>query len=152
MEHLVEPDRIPKDFMGIVRADLFLENSEDRTIYERGLIAEDEIRSLIVTGLVDTGARMLFLPQDLVERLGLTTRRTTRVRYADGRQEEVPMAGPLSITIQGRTMESNCLVGPANGEVLIGQIELERLDFLINCAERTLVPNPASPDMPLLPV
>lgn len=152
MENLVEPDRIPKDFMGIVRADVFLENSEDRTVFERGLIQEDEIRSTTITGIVDTGARMLFLPADVVAYLGLTTRRFTRVRYADGRQEEVPMAGPLSITIQGRTMESNCLVGPAGGEVRVGQIELERLDFLINCAERMLVPNPASPDMPMLPV
>lgn len=152
MAYLVDPERVPKSFMGIIRADLHLENSEDRARFEDGHIAEDDIRTLVVAGMVDTGARMLYLPLDLVDELGLPIRRTTGVRYADGRRADIPVAGPVTITILGRTMTSECLVGPPESDVLIGQIELERLDFVANCAERTLIPNPESPDRPLLPV
>jgi len=62
--------------------------------------------------MVATGARMLYLPEDIVAKLGLTTRYKTRVRYADGRREEIPVAGPVTITIQGRSINSDCLVGP----------------------------------------
>lgn len=49
-------------------------------------------------------------------------------------------------------MDTDCIVGPPAGEMLIGQSELERLDLVASCAERTLVPNPESPIYPLLPV
>ncbi len=152
MAYLIDPERVPKDFMGIIRADVLLENTEDRALVERGLMREGDLRSTLSTGIVDTGARMLLLPEDVVDHLGLTRRRTTGVRYADGRRADLPVAGPVTITIQNRTMISECLVGPQASAMLIGQIELERLDLVANCADRTLMPNPASPDRPLLPV
>ena len=36
------------------------------------------------------------LPQNVVERLGVRTRRTAIVTYADERKEERPIAGPLT--------------------------------------------------------
>lgn len=152
MARLVESWRVPEDFVGIIRADIVLENSVDRDRCLARYISDDEVRSAAVTGIVDTGARMLFVPQDLVEHLGLRARRTTIVRYADGRREERAIAGPVTVTIAGRSMDTDCIVGPPTEEVLIGQIELERLDLVANCAERTLVPNPESPIYPLLPV
>ena len=50
-------------------------------------------------GIVDTGAVVLVLPQNVVERLGLKQRRTVIVTYADGRKEERPVAGPITVQI-----------------------------------------------------
>ena len=136
--------------MGEIRIDVDLENPFDRGLFERGLEKESDIRRARVEGVVDTGAVMSMLPSDLVERLGLATRRTVRVRYADERSEERPVAGPLTIRIGDRFMNMDCIVGPPSSDLLIGQIVLEELDLIADCANRALAPRPESPDYPLL--
>ena len=150
MSTYVDNWRIPEACVGIIRADITVENSLDRGEWERGHRSENEIRSHRLMGIVDTGAIMMMLPQDVVDELGLLTRRTIWIKYADGRTEERPIAGPLTLTIAGRSMDADCVVGPPGGYVLIGQIELERLDLVANCKERTLQPNPESPTHPLI--
>ena len=66
------------------------------------------------------------------------------------RQEERPVAGPLTIRIGNRFMSTDCIVGPPLSEPLIGQIVLEALDLIADCTNRTLTPRPESPDYPLL--
>ena len=136
--------------MDEIRIDVDLENPFDRGLFERGLEKESDIRRARVEGVVDTGAVMSMLPSDLVERLGLATRRTVRVRDADERSEERPVAGPLTIRIGDRFMNMDCIVGPPSSDLLIGQIVLEELDLIADCANRALAPRPESPDYPLL--
>ena len=94
---------------------------------------------------------MPVLPPNVVERLGVRTRRTAIVTYADERKEERLVAGPLTIHVCNRFMSTDCVVGPPPlGEPLIGRIVLEALDLIADCAMRTLAPRPESPDYPLL--
>lgn len=152
MPQQIDERRVPPDFMGTIYSDVLLTNCDDRALRERGYISQEEVRSVEVTGIVDTGAVMLYVPRDIVDRLGLVTRYATGVQYADGRTDELPVAGPVAVTIVGRTMDTNCIVGSPGGEVLIGQIELERLDLVANCKNKTLMPNPNSPLGPMLPI
>ena len=84
--------------------------------------------------------------------LGLPRRRTVTVRYANDQREERPVAEALSVRIGDRTMTTDCIVGPPASEPLIGQIVLERLDLIADCATKTLSARPESPDRPLLKV
>ena len=93
---------------------------------------------------------MLVLPQNVVERLGVRTRRTAIVTYADERKEERPIAGPLTIHVCNRFMSTDCVVGPPLSEPLVGQIVLGALDLIADCTKRTLTPRLESPDYPLL--
>ena len=93
---------------------------------------------------------MLVLPQNVVERLGVSIRRTVVVSYADERKEERPVAGPLTIRIGNRFMSTDCVVGPPLSEPLVGQIVMEALDLIADCTNHTLTPRPESPDYPLL--
>jgi clan AA aspartic protease len=127
-----------------------LANSHDEENVRRGLARPDEVRSLEIEALVDTGATMLMLPADVIERLGLPTAGHRNVRYADGRLEEVPWVGGIKLTILGRDMFADALVGAAGTTPLIGQIPLEELDLLVDPKSRELKVNPASPDAPLL--
>lgn len=138
---------MPTD-MGEIAVDFELENPVDRGIVERGLGEEPGVRRARVRGIVDTGAVMLVLPQNLVERLGLRVQETMVVTYADNRQEERPVAGPVTVRIGDRSTRTDCVVGPPSGEVLIGQIILEALDLIADCTNRTLTPR--IPDYPLL--
>lgn len=85
--------------MGEITIEIELENAGDRAVYEQGYVEESARRTYRLVALVDTGAVMLVLPQNVVERLGLRTQRTVIVPYADERKEERPVAGPLTITI-----------------------------------------------------
>lgn len=136
--------------MGEITVQVELENAADRAVHERGYLQESEIRVYGLKALVNTGAVMLMLPQNVVEKLGLPIRRTVIVSYADERKEERPVAGPLTIKIGDRFMSTDCIVGPPLSEPLLGQVVLEELDLLADCMHRTVVPRPESPDYPLL--
>lgn len=136
--------------MGEITVNVTLENAGDRYLFAQGKAKEADIRRTRIDATVDTGAVMLVLPQNVVERLGLQILRTVVVSYADERKEERPVAGPLTIHIGNRFMSTDCIVGPPLSEALIGQIVLEALDLLADCTKRTLTPRPESPDYPLL--
>ena len=134
--------------MGEIRSEVTLENAEDRALVRRGHGTESEVRRTTVDGIVDTGAVTLMLPQNVVERLGLEPQGTAFVTCADERRDERSLAGPVSVGIGNRTMVTDCIVGPPLSEPLIGQVVLERLDLIADCANRTLTPR--HPDYPLL--
>ena len=136
--------------MGEIVASVDLENTADRNIVDAGLRDESTIRRTTVDGVVDTGAVMLVLPENVVGRLGLETQRQVVVTYADERKETRPVAGPVTVRIGNRFMISECVVGPPLSEPLIGQIVLEALDLIADCTNRTVAPRPESPDSPLL--
>ena len=134
--------------MGEIAVDFELENAVDLENVERGLGEQSSVRRTRVRGIVDTGAIMLVLPQNVVDRLGLRIQETMVVRYADDRRDERPTAGPVTVRIADRSMRTDCLVGPPRGEVLIGQVVLETLDLIADAGKRTLTPR--TPDYPVL--
>ena len=136
--------------MGEIVASMELENAGDREIVSEGLRDESTIRRTTVEGVVDTGAVMLMLPENVVSRLGLETQRVVVVTYADERKETRPVAGPVTVHIGNRFMITECIIGPPLSEPLIGQIVLEALDLVADCTNRTIGPRPESPDSPLL--
>ncbi len=133
--------------MGEIVVTVGLENYVDRSNARSG-IRTGPVRRAQVEGIVDTGAVMLVLPQNIVERLGLETLRTAIVTYADERRDERSVAGPVALEIGDRFMVTECVVGPPLSEPLIGQIVLEALDLIADCANRTLTPR--TPDYPSL--
>ncbi len=135
--------------MGEVLVQLQLENAVDREMARRGLMNEDEVRTLTTRAIADSGAAMLALPQDQVETLGLRVLRKTIVKYVDERKEERPVAGIVTVIIGKREAEVPCIVGPPASETLLGQIPLEILDLLVDCGQQQLVPRPESPLLPL---
>ena len=136
--------------MGEMVASVELENTADRDIASDGLRDESTVRRTRVEGVVDTDAVMLVLPENVVTRLGLRTRRQVAVIYADERRETRLVAGPVTIRIGNRFMITDAIVGPPLSELLIGQIVLAALDLVADCANRTVAPRPESPDSPLL--
>ena len=136
--------------MGEVKVNVELENYGDREVASRGLLSEDRVRSQRVDVVVDSGAVMMVLPQDLVEALGLRMLRKAIVTYADERKEERDVAGVVSVKVAGRTVETTCVVGPPGSEPLLGQIVLEEADLLVDCANQRLIPRPESPYLPTL--
>ncbi len=136
--------------MGEVKVELGLENAVDRGLFRQRYITEDQIRTARVRALVDSGAVMLVLPQDLVEVLGLEEVGKAIVAYADERREERPIAGIVTVRVGTRITSLNCIVGPPSSEPLLGQVVLETMDLLVDCVQQKLLPRPESPILPLL--
>lgn len=136
--------------MGEVKVEVWLENAGDRELANRGLMPAEEVRRPAAELLVDSGAVLLMLPQDLVEALGLREVGKGIVTYADERKEERPIAGMLSVQACNRTTYTSCVVGPPGSEGLLGQVVLEALDLLVDCAQHKLAPRPESPYLPTL--
>lgn len=136
--------------MGEVRSKVLLENRRDRILFEGGYLDEKKIRQIEINALVDTGAVMTLLSQDLVQTLGLPVEGQVIVTLADDSKKEFSEARDLSLTIGNRRMNTDCLVGPPQCEPLIGRLVLEQLDLIIDPAKRTLSPRPESPFLPSL--
>ncbi len=136
--------------MGEVRASARLRNFLDVGLAARCQGGTADIPTSVRDCLVDTGAVMVLLPEDEVDKLGLLRDGRVIVTYADERKEELDTARGLEIQVLGRTMVTDCVIGPPLCEPLIGQLVLEQLDLVVDCARRTLAPRPESPNLPLL--
>lgn len=51
-----------------------------------------------------------------------------------------PVAGPLTVRIGDRWMPANCIVVPAGTDALVGQVVMEQLDLVADCATQTTGP------------
>jgi clan AA aspartic protease len=136
--------------MGEIKVRVELENFGDRYMYRRGKISDSEIRRYDLEALVDTGAVMMMLPQDVVDTLGLDVLRKVVVTNADERREERPVVGTATVKIGDRSMNTDCVVGPPLSEALIGQVIMEELDLILDCQNQSLSPRPESPIYPSL--
>jgi clan AA aspartic protease len=136
--------------MGEVKVKVKLTNPMDVAMVREGFKRPEEIRSLEVEALVDTGAVNCVLPQFIADGLGLARPFRQVAQYADGRQEAVDTTEPVLIEILGRQVYEETLV--LGDEVLIGQTALEKTDLLINCREQKLIPNPAHPNQPVIKI
>jgi len=129
---------------------VLVENVTDRGKAEEGLITQEQVRRVEFDALVDTGATMMVLPADIAAALGAPIRDRHPARLADGRVCEVGRVTGLRIEILGRDMTGDAFVVPAGAAPLIGQVQLEVLDLLVDAKSQEVRVNPASPDVPLL--
>jgi len=136
--------------MGEVRVRVTMRNFVDVALAERGSGRIEDIPTSHLDCLVDTGALMVLLPEDEVGKFGLSRGGRVIVTYADDRREELSVARGLEVSLLGRSMVTDCVIGPPLCEPLIGQLVLEELDLIVDCARNTLGPRPESPNLPLL--
>ena len=107
-------------------------------------------KSVEVEALVDTGAMMLVLPQNIVDELGLSKIEERAVRYADNRTAVKTLYGVVRLEINGRVGNFDVIAELEGAQPLLGQIPLEHLDLIVDPVARTVLPNPRSPDMPMV--
>ncbi len=138
--------------MGEIVVEMELENIEDRNLVRAGVRAEADVRRETIQAVADTGAMMLALPADVVERLGVPVVDSITTTYADGRRGDLPVTDTLRIRIGDREMGTECIVVPEGAEALVGVLVMERLDLIADPVNQTLGPRPESPDRPLLRV
>jgi len=102
--------------------------------------------------MVDAGAAELALPAEIVERLRLEPLDVARVFTADGGRHEYRICGIVELEVQGRKCHVRAIELPRGSQPLLGAVPLEEMDWHVSAQEKKLLPNPKSPDAPLLPL
>ena len=130
--------------MGEVKVHVKLSNGIDLGMFRRGLISREEVRSVKVEAVVDTGAVRSCLPIDLMEKLGLQVVRHINAQMANDQTQSVAVTEGVDMEILDRLVTEAFLV--LGSEVLIGQTALEATDLLVDCNRQQVIPNPAHPN------
>jgi clan AA aspartic protease len=132
--------------MGMVYAEIELINSVDIMDARRHLIGEEEVRRTRVTLLVDSGAYMLCINENIQAYLQLPFEERKRCEIADGRIVECDVVGPVDVKFANRSARCNAFVLPGDSEPLLGAIPLEELDVIIHAKRQELIVNPLHPE------
>jgi clan AA aspartic protease len=138
--------------VGEIVVEIELENIEDRNLARAGVRAEADVRRETIRAVADTGAMMVVLPEDVVERLGVPVVDSIATTLADGSRADLPVTDTLRIRIGDREMGTECIVAPRGADALVGVLVMERLDLIADPVNQMLGPRPESPDRPLLRV
>jgi clan AA aspartic protease len=113
---------------------------------------EERGQEVACEALGDTGAAQMALPMELVQQLRLKEVGAVRAYTADGGHHEFRLFGMAEIEVQGRTCQVRVIELPHGSKPLLGALPLEEMDCHISPQKQELVPNPESPNGPLLPM
>jgi len=133
--------------MGVFEVEIKVRNWQNRFLPE-----EDRGEDITCRALVDSGAVQLSPPVERIERLKLMELGQIRVFTADGSEHEYRVMGIAEVEVQGRTARVQVIELPRGAKPLLGAVPLEEMDWHISPIEKKLLPNPRSPERPLLPL
>jgi predicted aspartyl protease len=127
--------------MGKVVTKIRVENWLDAELVAAGARTERP-RAIETDALVDTGAVKFYLKSSLIRQLGLRPIGEIRSRTMSARSETRKVFAPVSLEIQGRTGRFDVVEVPDVLPNIVGQIALEDLDWVVDCRNQKLIPNP----------
>lgn len=133
--------------MGTIRADIELVNPADLVLFDAGVLKDDGIRRMNVTALVDTGAYMLCINDEIQARLGLRHMSYENIELTNGTITNVEVVGPVIINFKNRNTACRAIVLPGKAEPLLGVIPMEDMDVVLVPLKQTIDVNPEHPLM-----
>jgi clan AA aspartic protease len=105
-----------------------------------------KLSPLTVRSLADTGALHLCIPTHIALQLELEELQKREVVTADGKKLLCPYVGPVEVSYDGRSCFTGAIV--LGDEVLLGAVPMEDMDLILEPAKRSVIANPASPNIP----
>lgn len=132
--------------MGLVYAEVKLTSIEDLVLAKRHIIGEEEIKSINLNMLVDSGAYMMAINETIQEQLNLPLVEKRKAQMANSSVVEYDVVGPIQVKFKNRTAVCNAFVLPGDSEPLLGAIPMEEMDVLIHPQRQELIVNPEHPN------
>lgn len=131
--------------MGQVHAEIEIINSIDLNDARRNIIDQDEVKRMYITALVDTGANLLCINENIQAILNLPYVKKQRQQMANGEIINCDVVGPVEIRFADTVSCCNAVILPGNSEPLLGVIPMEDMDVSIHPARQELVVNTRLP-------
>jgi clan AA aspartic protease len=116
-----------------------LENIRDRANADDGYIREDQIHTLEINAMPDTGAWRLVINEEIRQQLGLKTAGTRSATLADGSTTQYNLTEAVKVCWKDRSTIMEALVLPSAKTVLLGALPLEALDLYVDPVNQKLV-------------
>jgi hypothetical protein len=132
--------------MGFVYADVKLTNAMDLIEVKRCTMGEEEVRSMYVNVMADTGCLMMAINENIQECLQLPVCGRQAVVLANGSRIECDLAGPVEVRFDNRVARCYAYVLPGDSEPLLGAIPMEEMDLIVHPLRRELIANPKHPE------
>ena len=131
--------------MGLIRTEIEVTNWSDIHLSKKGIIVKEAIRKMKINFLVDTGAYMLAINEDVVAQLGLEKVDSRLAEMANGETIRLDVVGPVELRFGTRRSSVDAMVLPGNSECLLGAIPMQDLDLVIFEKEEKIMINPEQP-------
>jgi len=112
----------------------------------------DPTKTVEIEAVIDTGATMLVLPQNVINELGLKKIGERKVKYANNQIQLKSVYRGVILELKERDGIFDVLAEVEGSEPLVGQIVLEALDLIVDPIKKAVIPNPRSPDMPMVEI
>ena len=125
--------------MGTVYAELTLRNEWDVALAKRGYLNQEDVRTMTITAIVDTGAYTLMLDEETCQKLGLEKAGAQKIRIANGERLECPVTGPVEINWKDRQSVIRTISVPGLPKPLLGLLPLEEMDLVVHPSRHELV-------------
>ena len=132
--------------MGLVIAGITLSNCEDIILNRGGYIKKEAIRNVNVKAIVNCGAFMLEINENIRTQLGLPTLEKIPACLPNGTICEVEIVGPVEIRFKNRRVITQAIVLPGDNQVILGKHPLSAMDVVIDLKNQELLVNPEHPD------
>jgi hypothetical protein len=125
--------------MGLVYAEITLENARDVGNVKDGFIKEPDIRRLTTNAMVDTGAWSLVINEATRAQLGLRVVKESQAVTAGGNVEPCGITEAVTVRWHDRFMDCNAIVLRNEEGVLLGALPLEGMDLMVHPRLETLI-------------
>ena len=125
--------------MGTTYAEITLKNAFDSRKAGEGLIKEQDVRSVTVQAMADTGAMQMVITEELREKLGLAITGERVAQVANGQRVCCKVTEPVEIHWKNRDTTLRAMVVPGAETILLGAIPLEDMDLMVNPVTQELV-------------
>jgi clan AA aspartic protease len=125
--------------MGMVKTEITIKNAVDVGIAELGYITDEQVRSLTVEALADTGAWTLVIDEGTCQKLGLKLRGPEPGVLADGSTIVYQITDGVEVHWKNRHTICPALVVPGADEILFGALPMEGMDLIVHPRKEEVV-------------
>ena len=125
--------------MSTIRAEITIKNAYDVMASERGYITDEQVRTLTVDALADTGAWTLVINEDMRQKLGLELTGPEPGVLADGSTVVCQMTEGVEVQWKNRRTVCPAIVVPGADEILFGALPMEGLDLIVHPRKEEVV-------------
>ena len=135
--------------MGYVYAEIDLTREDDLALVRHGKLQSEEVKTVTVRALVDSGAWDLVITEEIQKKLDLPIVGKDFVQLADDTILEVDLAGPIQVRFESQTTYVyGAIVMPTSTQVLLGAFPMQGLDVYIDPKSERLLVHPQGLDNP----
>ena len=123
----------------MVKTEITIKNAVDVGIAELGYITDEQVRSLTVEALADTGAWTLVIDEGTCQKLGLKLRGPEPGVLADGSTIVYQITDGVEVHWKNRRTICPALVVPGADEILFGALPMEGMDLIVHPRKEEVV-------------